>query len=70
MKPQNQAVARWLIQHGSITPLEALKSLGIQRLGARIYELRTQHGAKIVKKMTKVRTRAGYTHVARYSVQQ
>lgn len=40
MKPSTEAVKTHLLRHGSITPLQALRELGVYRLGARIYELR------------------------------
>lgn len=40
MKPSTQAVRDWLLREGSLTPLQALRELGVYRLGARIYELR------------------------------
>ena len=35
-----QAVLAYLKEHKTITPIEALNSIGCYRLGARIYELR------------------------------
>lgn len=40
MKPSTRAVKDHLLRHGSITPLQALRQLGIYRLSARILELR------------------------------
>ena len=37
---QNQRLLAYLIEHQSITPLEALRRLGIYRLSARIFDLR------------------------------
>jgi len=69
MKPQTKAVARYLMRHGSITPREAMDELGCWRLGARIYELRTEHGINIRSERVWVRTRdGGQTFIARYSV--
>jgi len=39
---QKQRVRYWLEFIGPITPLEALKELGIYRLGARIYDLKRE----------------------------
>jgi len=36
---QKQRILKYLRDFGSITPLEALRDLGIMRLGARIWEL-------------------------------
>ena len=43
---QNEKILNHLVQHGSITPLEAFERYGIMRLGARIYDLRRK-GYKI-----------------------
>lgn len=40
MKDSTAAVRDHLLRHGSLTPLQALRSLGIQRLAPRILELR------------------------------
>lgn len=37
---QNQRLLAYLIENQSITPLEALRRLGIYRLSARIFDLR------------------------------
>ena len=37
---QTEEIYRHLQQHGSITPLEALKEYGCMRLGARIWDLK------------------------------
>lgn len=37
--PQKDRIMKYLKDFGSITPLEALRDLGIMRLGARIWEL-------------------------------
>jgi hypothetical protein len=68
MKPQTKAVARYLMRHGSITPKQAMDELGVWRLGARIYELRSQHGINVRSERVAVRTRDGETRIARYSV--
>ncbi|MCF6777311.1 helix-turn-helix domain-containing protein [Thiotrichales bacterium 19X7-9] len=39
---QSEAILKHLKRHGSITPLEALNEYGCLRLGARIYDLRSQ----------------------------
>lgn len=40
MKSQNERLLEYLKFHGRINPLEAWTSLGIYRLGARIFDLR------------------------------
>ena len=37
---QTERIIKHLKEHGSITPLEAIKEYGITRLGARIWDLR------------------------------
>lgn len=64
---QNIAVLAYLKRCGSITPLEALRELGVMRLGARIFELR-EAGHPIEREMVQVSTRDGTTRVARYSL--
>lgn len=46
MKLQNKMVLQYLKDHGSITPQEALRELGILRLSARVYELRQSEELK------------------------
>jgi Helix-turn-helix domain len=70
VKPQTKAVALWLIKRGSITPMQAQKSLGIYRLAAAVHELRRKHNVYIETRIIPVRTRAGIAHVAKYSVPQ
>lgn len=55
---QRQMVLDYLRQHGSITQLEALKHLGVMRLGARIFDLR-ELGHRIDGEMVDVRNRNG-----------
>ena len=37
--PQKDRTLKYIAEHGSITPMEAIDLLGIMRLGARIFEL-------------------------------
>jgi hypothetical protein len=67
MKPQTETVYRHLIRFGSITSLEALKRYGIARCAARILELK-KAGANITKRLVPVRTRRGFSYVAKYEV--
>jgi hypothetical protein len=65
---QTDQVREHLEQHGSITPLEALREYGIMRLSARIHQLR-QRGVAIDAKMQLAINRKGAkVHFARYSV--
>lgn len=64
---QCEMIEEYLDEWGSITPLEAMRDLGIMRLASRIAELKKQ-GHKIKSEMVSVATRnGGRTHVARYS---
>ena len=57
----------YLDTYGEITPLEAMRDLGIMRLASRIADLKKQ-GHKIKSEMVSVATRnGGKTHIARYS---
>lgn len=40
MDTQREQIRRHLLQHGTITPLEALNLYGCFRLGGRVHELR------------------------------
>ena len=44
---QEQMVLKYMKEHNGITTLEAFRDLGITRLSARIYDLRTS-GKKII----------------------
>jgi hypothetical protein len=68
MKTQNDRLEAYLKAYGSITPLEALRDLGIMRLGARIYDLEHNGMAgRIVHGTAEVKNRWGQTcRVARY----
>ena len=55
---QKEAVLRHLQEHGKITDLEAYKLYAIRRLGARIWDLRSD-GYKIITKNTKEKNRFG-----------
>jgi len=67
MKPQTKRVADFLTKKGRITPRDAMR-FGCWRLGARIYELRNEHGFSINSRLKTVRTRDGVTRVAEYSL--
>ena len=64
--PQKDRVMKYLKDFGSITPLEALRDLGIMRLGARIWEL-IREGWSIEKETESSKNRYGQaTRYARY----
>ena len=63
---QKERIRQYLDDFGSITPLEALKDLGIMRLGARIWEM-IREGDPIVRETVTDKNRYGQTtRYARY----
>ena len=61
-----QAILDYMQRWQSITPMEALTSLGCMRLGARIYDLRNA-GHSIRRELVTVQRRDGTTtRVAKY----
>lgn len=66
---QREAVVRYMKKHGSITPAQAYTELGVERLAARISEIKLEHGVKTEYIM--VRNRLGQKiRVARYSLEE
>ena len=63
---QNTELIKYLKSHRGITQRRASRTLGIDRLSARVYELRNKHGYNIVTVMISVPTRYGKTQVAEY----
>lgn len=65
---QNARVLAYMQEYGSISPVEALRDLGVMRLASRISDLR-QIGFQIRKDIEKANNRYGETtHYARYSL--
>ena len=65
---QSMKILKYMMDFGSITPIEALKDLGVMRLGARIYDLEKQ-GFEILHERESGRNRYGEkTSYARYSL--
>jgi hypothetical protein len=63
---QNGRIIDYLTRHGSITQLDAMKDLGIMRLGARVFDLK-ERGYNIVTVMVEDLNRFGEpTRYARY----
>ena len=63
---QSMKILKYMMDFGSITPIEALKDLGVMRLGARIYDLEKQ-GFEILHERESGRNRYGEkTSYARY----
>lgn len=63
-----EKIMRYMKLHGSITARQALRDIGCMRLASRICDLR-KAGVKIQTESIRVRTRDGYTHVTRYSLE-
>lgn len=63
---QKERIRKYLDDFGSITPLEALRDLGIMRLGARIWEM-IREGDAIIRETETGRNCYGQiTRYARY----
>ena len=63
---QKERISKYLDDFGSITPLEAMRDLGIMRLGARIWEM-IREGEPIIKETESSKNRYGQTtRYARY----
>ena len=67
-KGQQAAVLAYIIQHDSITSMEAFEHLGVTRLSAVVYNLKRK-GYKIKSEREQVKTRYGATAtISRYSL--
>lgn len=65
---QTDELYRYLLDHDSITPMKALRELGIMRLASRISDLK-KRGVVIDKEMVEVRAKNGRRcKVASYSI--
>lgn len=63
---QCNRILDYMLTHGSITQFDAMRDLGVMRLGARIFELK-ERGHKIIDEMVEVKDRHGNKcHVKRY----
>ena len=66
---QREMVLRFMKDEGSITQWEAMKELGIMRLGARIWDLKNKDGIEVKREMVKSKNRYGKrVAYARYSL--
>lgn len=64
---QNEKIRMYMRDHGSITPMDAMREFGIMRLASRISEMR-KDGESITKTTVKDKNRYGDTvHYAKYS---
>ena len=67
-KGQQAAVLAYIIQHDSITSMEAFEHRGVTRLSAVVYNLKRK-GYKIKSESEQVKTRYGATAtISRYSL--
>lgn len=67
-KTQNERVLDYIRVYGSITPLEAMRDLGVMRLAARVSDLKRQ-GYNIVGSTEVVKNRFGEDcRVAKYEI--
>ena len=67
---QTDRILRHLREHGSITPLDALREFGCMRLGARIWDLK-RAGYPIMKTMECSRNKHGErVSYARYTLKE
>lgn len=67
---QCDAIIEYIREFGAITPLDAMRDLGVMRLGARIWELK-RSGYSIHGDLVEVDNRwGGKAHVARYRLAQ
>lgn len=64
---QVRRVLRFMREHGSITPLQAIEAFGCTRLAAVIHTIRHKWNIDVDMEIVAVRNRYGETcHVARY----
>ena len=67
---QEQRIIEYMRDFGSITPLDAMRDLGIMRLASRISDLR-QRGYRITRDFEKGTNRYGeHTKWARYKLEE
>lgn len=65
---QCEMIVEYLNTYKEITPLEAMRDLGVYRLSARIADLKDRYGYKIKSEMIGVEKRGGgKTYIAKYS---
>ena len=63
---QNEKILMYMQDHGSITPLDAMREFGIMRLASRISEMK-KAGENITKVTVRDKNRYGETvHYAKY----
>lgn len=68
---QCQLILDYIEEFGSITPLEAMRDLGVYRLASRISEMKLKHSIPIHSEWESVQTRRGTkTRIKRYSLEK
>ena len=67
-KTQNEKILSYLAQGRRLTVEQAAKRFGVQRLSARIHELRHENGVPIVTTEVKTRTSNGPRNVTAYEI--
>ena len=66
---QKERIIEYLKKHGSITSMEAMRELGIMRLGARMFEIAEEF--PVVRTTEKGKNRFGETtYYTRYSISE
>ena len=65
---QKDKILRWLLMGKGVTPLQALRLWGCNRLAARIWELRDD-GYNIISKPKVVKTSTGKAVVSEYRLE-
>lgn len=66
---QEEQILDYIVEFGSITPLEALRDLGVMRLASRISTLRKTYPIR-VEMVGDTNRRGDRVHYARYSLSQ
>ena len=68
---QCQLILDYIEEFGSITPLEAMRDLGVYRLASRISEMKHKHSIPVKSVWETVTTRRGTkTRIKRYSLEK
>lgn len=66
---QKDKIIEYMKEHGSITPLEALRHCGCMRLGARIFELKKHHNIEM-HKIAVLKADGTTAYVAEYRLEE
>ena len=63
---QNDRILQFMDENGWITPIEAMKYLGIMRLAARIFDIRSKMGIPIEEETVFTQGLYGKVHYSKY----